>query len=166
MLDQNIGFFPHVSRSNCGSKNILKILKSVKQDPTDIEYYLVTRAYQTRHGNGPMLNENKGHNIKDNPNETNVTHKWQGNFRKSLLDLELLHYAIDRDEHIKNSKRQNLVITCLDHIESEYRYTSYGTTVNCDNEKDFVKKLSEGLGIKNVFLSHSPNSKNFKKITI
>jgi adenylosuccinate synthase len=45
LLDQNIGFFPHVTSSNVGTKNI------AHHNPW---CYLVTRAYQTRHGNmGP-----------------------------------------------------------------------------------------------------------------
>jgi adenylosuccinate synthase len=50
LLDPNIGFFPHVTRANVGSKNIL----DAGFKP---ELYLVTRAYQTRHGNGQMINE-------------------------------------------------------------------------------------------------------------
>ena len=60
LLDQNFGFFPHVTRSNTGTKNILKMGFSP-------EIFLVTRAYLTRHGNGPLTNENIHHSIKDNP---------------------------------------------------------------------------------------------------
>jgi adenylosuccinate synthase len=155
LLDQDIGFFPHVTRSNTGLKNIY--------DKNHIhEVFLVTRAYQTRHGNGPMTNEDLPHNIKSNPEETNKGNFWQGELRISLLDLDLLSYAIDR-ETLCTRYPHNLVITCMDHIENEYRFTHEGKIVDCDNESDFVKKIKSILKIDGrVFLSHSPESKNIK----
>jgi adenylosuccinate synthase len=158
LLDQNFGFFPHVTRSNLGSKNIVDILKH-----EEIEYYLVTRAYQTRHGNGPMTNESKVHNIKSNPNETNVKGKWQGEFRRSLLDLDLIQYGIEKDENIKKSKNKTLVITCLDHIVDEYRFTYKGEIIYSVNEDEFIKKISNILRINNILINNSPDSKTFRK---
>jgi len=159
LLDQNFGFFPHVSRSNCGSKNIVKLLKD-----DDIEYYLITRAYQVRHGNGPMTNENIPHNIKENPDETNVEKPWQGKFRRSLLDVDLLKYAISKDKNIQKSDNKILVITCLDHIVDEYRFTYEGKIVYSKNENEFVKRLAKILNMHKVLTSSSPESKNFKHL--
>lgn len=157
LLDQQYGFFPHVTRSNTGSKNIIEICGD-----NSIEYYLVTRAYQTRHGNGPMSNDKLGHNINLDENETNVTNEFQGNFRRSLLDVSLLEYGINKDEGIRNSSNKTLVITCLDHIVNEYRFTYNGQIVFCDNENDFVNKVSSLLKIKKVIISRSADSKNFE----
>jgi adenylosuccinate synthase len=152
LLDKNIGFFPHVTRSNTGTKNILKL----NINPT---LYLVTRAYQTRHGEGIMTNNELSHNISLNKDETNITNKYQGLFKRSLLDIDLLSYGINKDDYIRDNKiNATLVITCLDHIKDEYRFTHKGRIVFCDNEYDFVDKISAILGINNLLLSRTPFS--------
>lgn len=158
LLDQHYGFFPHVARSNTGTKNILKILNN---DIIDIDLYLVTRAYQTRHGNGPMTNTNYDIDI-NNHNETNVNNKYQGEFRKSILDVSLLEYGINKDKYIRESDNKTLVITCLDHL-TEYSFTYNGDLIVCKNEKEFVEKISDILNIKNVLISKSNESKNIEK---
>jgi len=153
LLDKDIGFFPHVTRSNTGTRNILELCEKEPQ------CYIVTRAYQTRHGNGDMTNDNIPHNIKVNPLETNVTNDFQGNFRRSLLDLDLLRYAIEKDGNIIEPI---LMITCLDHVQNEYRFTNNGIIVNCDSEYDFVKKIANILNCKQVYINDSEESKTFK----
>lgn len=151
MLDKDIGFFPHVTRSNVGSKNILKMVDSFHP-------YLVTRAYQTRHGNGPMTNGNIPHNILLDGNETNVTNMYQGLFRRSILDVDLLEYAVNRDGYIRDSKNKTLVITCLDHIKDQYKFTRNGKLVVMNSEGDFIHEIAEILGISDVLVSRSPYS--------
>lgn len=149
LLDQNIGFFPHVTRSNTGTRNILEM----GHEPY---LYLITRAYQTRHGNGPMTNLNLPHNIKDNPFETNTYNDFQGNFRKSLLDLDLLKYGIERDDYIRKTENKELVITCMDLVKDELRYTIGGKIVNHLNYSDFASSIAKYLGIKKVNIITSP----------
>jgi len=153
LLDPNIGFFPHVTRSYVSTKNII-------DSGFNPELYLVTRAYQTRHGNGSMVGENISHNILINPNETNVTHPHQGVFRRTLLNLDLLVYSINKDPYIRFSKNKILVITCLDHIVNEHRFTYKNEIITSSNEDEFIQKVSEILGIKNVLISKSDESKN------
>jgi len=152
LLDQNIGFFPHVTRSNTGTKNILPFGYSPS-------LYLITRAYQTRHGSGIMTNEEVPHNIAIDENETNINNKYQGMFRRSLLDLDLILYGISRDEYIaKNISTSTLVITCIDHIKNEYRFTHNKKIIICDNEIDFVGKIAHIIGVGNVLISRTPYS--------
>lgn len=159
LLDQNIGFFPHVTRSNTDITNIEKM----GEDPGRV--YFVTRAYQTRHGNGPMTNENLPHNIQENPNETNVTNLFQGRFRKSLLDMSLLKYSINRNPKVKSLKRYGvLVITCLDQVYDEWRFT-YDGKIHCFlNEQEFVHAIAHILEIDEVLLSHSDNSEKLSRL--
>lgn len=143
MLDKNIGFFPHVTRSNTGTTN----LRSLGVCP---ELYLVTRCYQTRHGNGPMTNENVAHNIIRDSKETNVSHQYQGDFRISLLDMDLIKYAISRDTGIKKFK---LVITCLEHIEGKIALThSNGIITEFENQEDYRTYMKNQTGAEEVFL--------------
>jgi adenylosuccinate synthase len=117
MLDMDYGFFPHVTRSNTTSKNALEIIKKHGLDDRPLYTYYVTRAYQTRHGNGPMTNEGLDTTyIKDNPNETNTAESFQGEFRKAVLDLDLLKYAYECDCYHNPYACRNIVITCLDQV--------------------------------------------------
>ena len=155
LLDSRYGFFPHVTRGNTGSQNIVKMLGEMP-----FSCYLITRAYQTRHGLGPMSNENLPHNIIENPDETNQTNAYQGPFRRTLLDVSLLEYAIEKDDYIARLNKKCLVITCLDHIEYEYRFTYQGNIVHCENENDFVGKIADLLNIPHIYLSASCDSQN------
>ena len=145
LLDPSIGFFPHVTRSNIGVRNIIKISDRF------LFLYLVTRAYQTRHGKGPMTNENIPHNILSDSKETNVTNTFQGKFRRSLLDLDLLLYGINKEPYISQRRtKATLVITCLDHIVNEYRYTYKNKIHCCVDQEEFTKKISHILNIYDV----------------
>lgn len=156
LLDQHFGFFPHVTRANTGTRNILDMGYAP-------QIYLVTRAFQVRHGNGPMTNEAMPHNIQINPHEHNVKNKYQGEFRRSLLDLDLLRYGIEKDPYIRQSKNKVLVITCLDLIKSEYRFTLNNKLIYCSNEEEFVNQIADRLQIEDVLLSRSPFSSEIHK---
>lgn len=112
LLDQYFGFFPHVTRSNTTSKNALALIDKYCQP----EIYLVTRAYQTRHGKGPMTNEHLPLLLKNNESETNVLNEYQGDFRTSPIDEGLLKYAIECEESISDLPK-NIVITCCDQVK-------------------------------------------------
>ena len=152
LLDKDIGFFPHVTRSNVG----LKQLRGECDRIDDI--YYVTRTYQTRHGAGPMTNEHIDLTLQ-NVNETNLTNDNQGDFRTTILDLDLLNYALQQDsrsEFILTKK--NLVITCLDHIV-DYQFTEYGELFTYDNEHDFIAGIKAKLKFRgNIYLSRSAKS--------
>jgi len=145
LLDQDHGFFPNVTRSNTTSKNALEIIKEAGDLTEYIDIYYVIRSYQTRHGNGFMT----GTSITiDAPDETNKFNQFQGAFRTTTLDYELLAYAIKSDMlyHENFHIRKNLVITCMDqhkidinflletlrtrwNIHFENVYTSYGPRI-------------------------------------
>jgi len=152
LLDQHYGFFPHVTRSNTGTKNI----QDTVGYPTHL--YLVTRAYQTRHGNGPMTNEAIDHNIIDNPLETNVQNEFQGEFRKSVLDLDLLLYGMNRDDIIRKHQSKTLVITCCDLIDGDYMFTMGNTLYSYDRREEFGEEVGKHLGISDVRLVSSSDT--------
>lgn len=117
LLDQDFGFFPNVTRSNTTSKNAFELIK--KHDlPYLTNIFYITRAYQTRHGNGYMTNEGISGELKltNTENETNVTNEYQGDFRRSVLDLDLLKYALQCDSNFSSETKKNLVITCIDQV--------------------------------------------------
>lgn len=112
LLDQRFGFFPHVTRSNTTSQNAISLVPKMQT-----EIFLVTRAYQTRHGNGPMTNEGEPIELINNENETNKSHPFQGNFRISPLDIDLIKYAIECDDSINHFPKQ-IVMTCTDQVKN------------------------------------------------
>jgi len=79
---------------------------------SSIEAYYVSRAYTTRHGNGPFPEEEYGGSY-DFSDDTNTDHKWQGKFRVAPLCIETLLNRINQD--FRGGIDPNLVITCLDH---------------------------------------------------
>jgi len=128
MLDMDYGFFPHVTRSNTTSKNVLELLNTYNIKVKSADTYYITRAYQTRHGNGYMSNEGSDIKyIKENPKETNVL-GFQGEFRKSILDLNMLDYAISCDKYHNPDifSKKKLVITCLDQVPENIPMTING----------------------------------------
>lgn len=87
-----------------------------------------------------------------------MRNRFQGKFRRSLLDLSLLEYAMQRDRLIAADHDKCLVITCLDHISDEYRLVLQGQIVYCDDEDDFVKRIAEHLKMRKVYTSTSDDS--------
>jgi adenylosuccinate synthase len=127
MLDQDMGHFPHVTRSNTGIKNAVTLCKEWGLNELDVTY--VTRAYVTRHGNGPLA-----HELPSRPEwllgeeTTNKTNQFQGHFRYAPVDLDILINAIWHDEGLAGNilDRQfkydsGLAITCMDQLSHEHK---------------------------------------------
>jgi adenylosuccinate synthase len=159
LLDQNFGFFPNVTRGNTGTKNIFELGFL----PNEIDEVIIAiRAYQTRHGNGFMSNENFVYDIYENPYEINVTNEYQGKFRKTILDLDLLKYALQSDPLICNSKKVSLMITCLDVMNGHFPVTftnkdGFVEFKEYNNEEEFINKISKYVNIKKIYCSYGPH---------
>lgn len=161
MLDADYGFFPHVTRSNTTSKNAVELIKKYGLSERNIQTYYVTRAYQTRHGNGHMTNEGLDTSyIKENPKETNVM-GYQGAFRKSVLDLDMLKYAVECDRYYNpdNFSTKKMVITCLDQVPE-----NIPTTIDGNSGTVKIEEIGDYCGIKHVFPVYSETG--FKLMTI
>jgi adenylosuccinate synthase len=159
MLDQYIGYMPHCTPSDVTPANI------VRMDFELDEVFLVTRAYQTRHGNGPMTNEEYSVTLTNNEKETNVSNKYQGNFRTSVLDLDQLMRAKSRGiGAIIPGVKTNLVVTCMDQM-AEYKVTDHKTMLTFKNPAQFVRCLGNGLNIKGgLYMNDSPYSTSVRLI--
>lgn len=121
LLDMDHGFFPNVTYANTTSKNAMHIIQKYQLENPDI--YYITRAYQTRHGNGFLSNEKLALNYTPNPKETNQYNPWQGHQRCSILDLDMLDYALACDVNYSFAAKKNLVVTCLDQIDKKIETT-------------------------------------------
>ena len=126
LLDREFGYFPHVTRAYVSSRNALRLGRELGLPEPDVHY--VTRAYQTRHGNGPLTNEDREPPVLNpTPEETNVPNPWQGPQRRSLLDLDQLRYALRADAADSYGLRKHLVVTCLDQLAGPWRATDGGS---------------------------------------
>jgi adenylosuccinate synthase len=152
MLDTDYGFFPNVTRSYTTSRNAIEFINKHNLNDRDIKTYYVTRAYQTRHGHGYMSNEGMNISyIKSNPTETNVDTGNQGIFRKSVLDLDILKYAVSCDKFHNPNSQKKLVITCLDQVDPQ----AIPVTVNGELKTVEFFEIGGYLNIFNIFPAYS-----------
>lgn len=116
LLDQDRGWFPHVTRSNTGLKNVLSIATEAGIDRIDVIY--ATRGYRTRHGAGPLPHETSGYPWPGIHDATNIHNDWQGSLRFGLLDVDRLAQDIRTDLGDVNGSgvrvSHSLAVTCLD----------------------------------------------------
>jgi adenylosuccinate synthase len=90
LLDEEWGFHPHTTWSNCTFENALKLVKQFSGTKgAKVTRLGVTRPYYTRHGRGPLPSEGLNLEIKDH----NVDGEWQGLFRLGHFDFVMARYA-------------------------------------------------------------------------
>lgn len=153
LLDQDYGFFPHVTRSTTTTKNAL----SMALDSSSVTYY-VTRCYQTRHGNGPMTN--RQHPLvldhKNTLGETNRTNRYQGDFRVAPFDMDLFKYALDIDA-VHNHGPKVGVVTCMDQIASDWSvpFTDFNE-FEVKQPKEFLHTIRGRTGL-DVYYTVAPD---------
>jgi len=129
LLDQNYGYFPHVTRSNTGMQNVAEILSHFPSHDYDIEVNYVTRAYTTRHGAGPLDYEYDIDNVPLNiVDETNRPNEWQGSLRIAPLNWDLFESITTKDFalHAPTGAKKVTTITCLDQIQTEFECIKKG----------------------------------------
>lgn len=146
MLDMDFGYFPNVTRSNATSKNAIQIIKDNNLNTPKVYYTM--RSYLTRHGNGFMPNEVSDFSFEDN---TNLPHKYQGNFRQGYHSLGQFIYAINSDCSFSGYDFNDkvLVINCLDQ-------TGYNVLMDFKNYElfDFLKYIKLKFGT--ILIGDSP----------
>jgi adenylosuccinate synthase len=143
LLDQDYGFHPHTTWSDCTFGNALKLIESFNLDtmpytnsntwgarptvsPCEVTKIGVLRGYMTRHGAGPFVTEDKGLTMPKS--EHNAMGAWQQGFRLGHFDPIATRYALEVIGGV-----DQLALTCLDHLpfaSSGFRtcksYTSAG----------------------------------------
>jgi adenylosuccinate synthase len=138
LLDQHRKeFMPYLTRSSTGIKNVLELLKTV-QTPLDLDIFLVTRAYLTRHGDGPVFNHVPNTlPFSEIEEPTNVYNTFQGEMRYGYLNRKWYESAIkETEEEVKKNmpvcvqaSSVNVAMTCCDHIGGQFSYCPDGDGV-------------------------------------
>lgn len=168
LLDEESGFYPHVTRSRTGLTNVVELCYEMDINCLNVSY--MTRTYTTKHGAGRMP-----HELKEKPyvsilDDTNILNAWQQHPRYSYLNLDLLNVAIRKDLYsVRNNSglwiNPGIGLTCIDQISS---LSSVGYILN--NKVKFrdicqLKKVIENktdLEIK--YLSNGPTRKDIIEI--
>lgn len=158
MLDQRHPYFPHVTRSNTGMKNVMSIINQVGGiAPADITVNYVTRAYTTRHGAGPLSNEmDIPFSVDD---ETNIRNNWQGSLRFAPLDFDVLYDTIQDDaQNYPATVNQKLAFTCADQVREGSVYVEDNTIYNTSRVHYIEKMVSMG-----DYVSYGPTHLNVRR---
>lgn len=127
LLDENFGFPPHYTWSNCTPANAHTLLQEAECEHST-QNIGVLRSYCTRHGAGPMPTDS--HPIPEAwfPGEHNKRNDWQGNWRKGVFDGELAAYAALRVQ--RAGYAFDIALTHMDIVE----YT--GGVIAVSNHQD------------------------------
>lgn len=166
-LDEELGTYPHVTRSRTGLVGAIKAAEEIQCDELNPVY--ITRVYLTRHGAGELANEGEmicDQNLND---RTNVLNQWQGNFRYAPLNLPQLKRFIELD-HARARMRKthvhigkpNLAVTCLDQVGDKVRMIAMnGVTVEIPAAcaADYI---AHAVGVN---LSHSSRGPSAEDVT-
>lgn len=139
LLDMDFGFFPNVTHASTTSRNAFTLIHRNRLPTPEIFY--ITRAYQTRHGNGFLSNEQFPLHHTPNPQETNQFNPWQGHQRCSILDLDMINYALACDTNFSGNAKKHLVVTCLDQLAGPMQASKDGIVQHFASSLDLVEQL-------------------------
>lgn len=157
MLDQTRGIFPHVTRSNTGLKNVLPLAQDAGIGALNVTY--ATRAYLTRHGAGPLENEEKSPPAAGIKDDTNVLNDWQGNLRYALLEIETLSKFIRDDLSDAAGSGFDttpaLAVTCIDQMDELVTYTDRGS-ITTGRMAGYLGLLKKRTGAAKLLESRGP----------
>lgn len=155
LLSQEYGVMPYCTPSDPRSNAHMEIC--LRNHIYNIGIIYVTRAYTTRHGNGPLEDETTTANLGlDTAGEFNIYGEYQGQFRYAPLDINNISRAIlsDRLTAIEHRKKLDilnfkLALTCLDQMP----FNSY---IYDKSQADFVSWVFSCLNMNDGYLSYGP----------
>lgn len=165
LLDQEYGWFPHVTRSFTGLKNALELASEAGLTELGVTY--ATRSYLTRHGAGPLPGE-----LAEKPSEkivdlTNVPNPHQGTLRFAHLDLDLLGNAInadlERNRTVDLKISPSLAVTCLDQLDENAAFVKERKLRQTTSE-NLLAKAAEATGLKQVYVSRGQTRETITNI--
>jgi adenylosuccinate synthase len=176
-LDQELGVFPHLTRSNTGLINAVHDIRTRdKAEVPEVHAYFMTRAYLTRHGNGPLENEMTdeqvlcGATVND---PTNAPNPWQGTIRYAPLNLKALARRIYADIGRVGAQpfpigpirlKPMLAVTCTDQTTKVLVVVNDGDSPRAVSMPELLKLLSTTVGIPVAYVSTGPSARDMHKV--
>ena len=169
-LDEEFGEFPHVTRSRTGAWNAFQMMHDSCFFPYNFdlqtEVVYVTRAYATRHGNGPLhmsgaiISDEKS-NIYDN---TNIHNAFQGSIRFAPLNLHkmlsLISKDVKRTEYFEDDYSKVIALTCMDQLGDTVNVVDVKDTLQTIKSENLPQFIEDQLGLSVRYISRGPSAKD------
>ena len=150
LLDKNHGFYPNVTHGTTTNAT----LKDWTNEVVDTWY--PTRIYSTRHGDGPFFMDGKlDVELRNTEHESNHNNNHQGVFRYAPLNIDLLQYALLVDQLYVKTRRQHVVVTCFDQLDSQHAPYCIKDEL-CKG--DVMAELEKSLDWVKLYVNASPRS--------
>ena len=147
LTDRYYGFHPHTTKLRTVPSFTLDLLKENDYDGNIVKLG-VTRAYQIRHGAGPMVTEDPKMLERLLPGSNKEENRWQGKVRVGSLDFVALRYAINVCGGPESF--DGLALTWFDQIQTIgkwqvcNRYTETGNFKFFSNDREINVSHNEG----------------------
>lgn len=158
MLDcERKDYFPNLTPSNTGMKNVRSILNKFPDTQTEICY--VTRSYFTRHGAGKFNTESEI--LKENYNlydKTNQPNKYQGNFRYGFFDYQEFLKSIKLDSKYWSS--DDFISLCVTHIDET------DGKIICPEKEIYPNNIAININADFLYVSDGESQNSVKKIPL
>ncbi|MBS1792804.1 MAG: adenylosuccinate synthetase [Acidobacteria bacterium] len=167
LLDEDYGWFPNVTRSSTGLKNVVELAAEAGLERLECVY--ATRAYTTRHGAGFLPHELAAKPYPDIFDATNIPNPHQDSLRFAWLDLDLLAETIDADfsryAHSNGLEiTKKLAVTCLDQLGGERpRYVAGGKLVESTVE-EFLAAAARAVGVDGLLACSGPTRETVDEV--
>jgi adenylosuccinate synthase len=164
MLDQDHHWFPHVTRSSTGLRNVVTLADEAGINQLDVLY--ATRSYLTRHGAGPLPHEVSGKIYSNIIDKTNKPHPFQGSLRFAPLNLDLLQANITNDLRYAAGRvgvNLHLGISCMDQLDAHAQLVSEGSVEIIDPDA-LVDVCSARINPAQLLLSYGPTRETVSEL--
>ena len=159
LTDAKTGLKPHVSAIRTLPKFTIEMLQEAGYDGQIINY-AVHRAYEIRHGAGPMPTYDPDFTAKMLPGSHKDENRWQGIVRAGPLDLNLLKHALDASNE---TRYDGLCLTWFDQILANNRIWPICTDYQKATTEYFIKKP---ISSRELFEFVNEKSKEFLNIPL
>ena len=162
LLDENyLKFAPHLTTSRTGSYNPARFCKEYLPN-RKVERLYVTRSYVTRHGSGPLPNEEPYSLLKyDICDKTNIPNEWQGILRFASHGTvgEFLEPVLQDINESNFESTNSLLVTHLNETNHCIQTLNGNVPINVWLQSDEVKEVFD-----ECFISDSLYSEQIMKL--
>lgn len=162
LLDQDLGCFPHVTRSHTGLPNVVRLAEAFGVEALDVIY--VSRAYVTRHGAGPLRHAYAQRPYSGIVDATNQPNPYQGSLRFGCLDVDVLARVVAADLGRVMTRipiRVGAGLTCLDQVGARVESVRGGHRETSSPEA-LLSAAAEGLNASMSFASWGPTRETLR----
>lgn len=158
LTDAEAGLRPHVSAIRTLPKFTEQMLRDAGFGGLT-SHYIVHRAYEIRHGAGPIPTYDPEFTKRMLPGSHKETNRWQGEVRAGALDVNLLRYAL---EACKGTHFDGVCLTCFDQILANKSWpicTRYQNSP--DPSEDYIGFLERAVpGVTNMPFLAKPSKQS------